>query len=66
MKPMNAAALLLAVLAAGCTVYQSDGPQEKDDRVFVCHEGTRTLRVSDEEARQYLQQGATLGMCQGT
>ena len=57
--------LALAVFATGCTVYQSDGPQEKDERVFVCHEGTRTLRVTDEEARQYLQQGATLGMCQG-
>ena len=56
----------LALLAlVGCTVYQTDGPVAPEERVFVCHEKTRSLRVTDAEARSHLQHGDTLGICQG-
>lgn len=48
---------------AGCTVYRTDGPdQKKSDKVYLCHQG-QTLRLSDNAIRAHLNHGDQLGIC---
>lgn len=69
MKSRSAAlviAMLGGLLLAACATYEHPGPPTNDgdsDKVFVCHEGTRTLRITDEEARVHLNHGDRLGRC---
>ena len=64
MKPALIAALL--IVGAGCTVYQSTGPDPKarPELTPVCQGGTRTLWLKDDAVRVQLNRGATLGECE--
>lgn len=59
-------ALLFVLPMGACTVYTTDGPNVDPDadKQYICVEGTKTLRVDDDEVREYLNRGARLGRCQ--
>lgn len=66
---MNRSSLLYSLILAagtGCAVYQTDGPDTSadKDKVYVCHEGTRSMPLSDDEVRDHLNHGDKLGRCQ--
>ena len=58
--------LLVAGALSACTVYQTDGPDTSadSDKVYVCHEGTRSMPLNDDEVRDHLNHGDKLGRCQ--
>ena len=54
------------VLLAGCKVYTTDGPSVDPDadKQFVCHAGSKTMRLADNAVRDHLNHGDRLGRCE--
>ena len=66
MKAKQVIPIVLLAMVAGCKVYTHEGPETDPDaeKQYVCHQGTKTMRLPDDAIRSHLNHGDRLGRCQ--